>query len=195
MKECIKISDSNKRSIPFSPDSGTAHLPSGTQAIITTYKFRCCGRIAAWQLYIQPEADEPLSDQYVIHFQVWRPLPTVQSTGCYTLVGFDKFTGRLGGRGIVSKVLDPNHNLEFQPGDVVGLFVFKEESNNASATNRGGIMLDTTYVEEKVWFHTYSEEDPLKLNEEHLCPLPVGAERKLNGHINAAPIISIQTGL
>ena len=157
---------------------------------MTTYRFYCCGRIAAWQVYIQPEPNEHPDEQYCVHLQLWRPLPTVGSDGCYTFVGYDKYTGKIGDKGRVSKVLNPRHNLKFQPGDVIGMFIVRSNVSNGE----GGILLDTSYTDEKVWFHTYSDKEPLAMDG-HLCPLPVGANGKLNSHINAGPILSVTTGL
>ena len=61
----------------------------GVQAIITTYQFHCCGN--AWQTFVEPGGQAREGD-YDITFQVWRPSPTVNSDGCYGLVGENAFT-------------------------------------------------------------------------------------------------------
>lgn len=117
----------------------------------------------------------------------------MNSDGCYRMVGYDRYVGILGINGLVSKVLEPKHVLKFQPGDVVGLFVFSEGNNNCSLEEEG-LVMDTSFAQEQVWYHTFTENTHVSFNEERLCPLPVGVDRKLSSSIKAGPILAIQTG-
>ena len=68
-------------------------LPSGTQAIVTSYQFNCCGDISAWEAAVFPNGGaNHARGAYNINFQVWRPSPTVETDGCYSLVGENRFS-------------------------------------------------------------------------------------------------------
>ena len=58
-------------------------IPHKYQAIIPSYKFDCCGNITEWGVDLYP-ADESYQFTYTLEFQVWRPSPTVKTTGCYS---------------------------------------------------------------------------------------------------------------
>ena len=122
--------------------------------------------------------------QYDINFQVWRPSPTVQDTGCYSLVGQNLFTSitMLNDHAITGLV--PTNTLQVSIGDVVGLYVF-----NPIADGRG-IQLDTSNPA-SFWYATGATLSAGNPD----CPLPVGAGRALSlSRTDAAPIITVGVG-
>ena len=49
-------------------------------------------RITAWLFDVEPGNPDFHNGGYTFHlFQVWRPSPTVQDNGCYSLVGVNRF--------------------------------------------------------------------------------------------------------
>ena len=76
--------------------------------------------------------------------------------------------------------------ISFQPGDVVG-FLLTTNHNNPQDR---GVVLDTTYSSEIVW---YGSTDGVHTRPD--CPFPVGSEtnRFLRSSTNAAPVISVST--
>lgn len=193
--DCLRPADSLERPIPFSccSENDSPHLPSGILAIITSYKFDCCGQVASWKTYIQPDGTEHVDGQYTIDLQVWRPSAMVSIDGCYSLVGYDRYSGVLGHAGLVSKVSKPSQRISFHSGDVIGLFIIRRHNFSIPSPRKGGIKLDTSYSEEAVWYHVNSQLDPLKVGNES-CPVPVGPGRMLKNFINAAPLLSLQIG-
>ena len=132
-------------------------IPRHHQAIIPSYKLVCdqmCGNITEWGVDINLGGG---GDQmrYTLDLQVWRPSPTVDDstgTGCYSLVGNNRFTSiSLGGQ--VARVIpSPQNYIQFQPGDVLGVYV--EETRDA---NRGVVILTsydgtTSFTSELVWY-------------------------------------------
>ena len=127
---------------------------------------------------------------YSITFQVWRPSPTVNSDGCYHLVGENKFANisLIGNGGLVSETPEPFDIISTQPGDVVGFYA---KSNKG---NRDGIQLDDSFTGESVWFHRDTNSDPLEIRgDPAVCPFPVGTQsnRTLQTFTTAAPILSV----
>ena len=127
---------------------------------------------------------------YNLDLQVWRPSPTVQTTGCYSLVGINRFTSvSLTNSGAVVTPL-PQEWIEFQPGDVLG---FNMENTNG---DEGGVVIlmdsserrDSGYETEEVWYADFSN---LIFGFEEY-QLVVGSQpgRALNTMISAAPVIS-----
>ena len=126
-------------------------LPSGSQAIITTYQFGCCGNITDWQTYLLPSND----GVYLIFFQVWRPSPTVKENGCYTLIGENRFSSvKVGDGGLVMQTPEPSDTITVQPGDVVGYFI----SSDRDPENKGkeGIQLNNSHTSDTVFHFNYS---------------------------------------
>ena len=130
---------------------------------------------------------------YTLDLQVWRPSPTVQLSGCYSLVGSNTFSNIT----LVDQValLTPSPQtheiLYFQPGDVIGFRVL-----NARLPENGVVVLldrsvagDNGYETEELWHADISSS----IITNAMCPLPVGAEprRALNTLVRAAPVISV----
>ncbi len=122
----------------------------------------------------------------------------MEYAGCYTLVGYDRYTGFLGSNGLVHKVLNPSSSIEFRQGDVVGLLVYESgyqftPTLSIGKKSRVGIRLDGSYGDEKVWYHTKSLKSPLIVGDSS-CPLPVGPHGRLESFLSAAPLLSVQVG-
>ena len=188
-QECLQAAE--RRSTPLRNQNSSAKLPIEIQAIITSYKFGCCGNIIAWQayMYVQPGGGMYKDGAYDITFQVWRPSPTVQQSGCYTLVGQNRFTRiSLGSNGLVRETPEPSNILSVEPNDVVGYFSL---SRNDQESKKGeGMQLDTSQSIESVWYHTNTNMDPLIIGAPN-CPLPVGTEAILISSTNVAPVLSM----
>ncbi len=119
---------------------------------------------------------------YTINFQVWRPSPTVNVDGCYSLVGENRFPSiTLLEGGLVSETPAPSNIITVRPGDVVGYFVMSTNGGNE------GIQLDTGFNDEAVWYNG----GDLISNEGESCPFPVGSTRILSASTNAAPVLSV----
>ena len=169
---------------PFIDDNMFPRLPNATQAIITSYIFGCCGNIIAWQTYVQPGGDNRQND-YDITFQVWRPSPTMQETGCYSMVGKNRFANiSLGVGGLVSETPKPSNTLTVQPGDVVGYYTVSRDNKN------DGIQIDSnSQRNDIVWYNTIADDlNPGAIN----CLFPVETEivRSLTS-TSAAPVLSV----
>ena len=113
-QECLQTA-------PLDDDDDNYPLPSHSQAIITTYQFGCCGSITAWLTHVQPGGGKCKNGAYDIFFQLWRPSSTMQDSGCYSLVGENRFTSIFfGDDDLVSETPQPSNIISVQPGDVVG---------------------------------------------------------------------------
>ena len=166
--------------------SNSAPLPSGSQAIVTSYKFACCGEITSWLAYVWPSGEGLGDGIYTILFQVWRPSPTADGGGCYSLVGENRFPGvTLGDGGLVSETPQPTNLISVRPGDVLGYFV----SSNKRPSLNGGIQLDQSSTNDTV-FYASADTTPLPIGPDS-CPVSVGPGGVLSSSINAAPVISV----
>ena len=161
----------------------------GVQAIITSYQFHCCGNVTAWQTYVEGRGGH--DGAYDITFQVWRPSPTVNTDGCYGLVGENEFTSISSPNyndGLVSVTPEPTNIITAQPGDAVGYYVVSTKGNN------DGIRLNDRFNGESVWYRRNTNYDTLmSRGEASICPFPVGSQsgRILRSSTNAAPMLSV----
>ena len=161
------------------------------QAIIPSYKFTCCGNITEWG------ADVFLNDQnaYTLDFQVWRPSPTVNDstgTGCYSLVGNNRFTSISLSAGVARVTPSPQDYIQFQPNDVLGVYV--ESANLVTSRPPNGLVLQITpsrFTSEVVW--QASIPPSLAASQNRECPYSVGNGGILSTLTRAAPVISIAT--
>ena len=168
------------------------------QAIISSYKFDCtdqdlmCGNITEWGADLQPGGG--MHDmEYTINFQVWRPSPTVDDstdTGCYSLVGNNRFTSISLSDGVAQVTPSPQDYIQFRPGDVLGFYV-----EEARGDNEGVVILTssdgtTTFTSESVWYAMPS----VTASQNGGCPYSVGSNGVLNTLTRAAPVILISTG-
>lgn len=164
------------------------------QAIIPSYKFISYGNITEWGVDIDPSNS---GDQfmYILDLQVWRPSPTVHTTGCYSLVGNNRFTSVTLSGGVAKVTPLPQNWIQFQPGDVLGFYVESSRRNNAAS--RGVVVLNDLEVRgdrrsqrEEVWYANIAHYPPYS----HECPYPIGYYYGvLHIFTNAAPVISIST--
>ena len=92
-------------------------IPELHQAIIPSYRLTCCGNITEWEVDVGGGGHDMV---YTLYLQVWRPSPTVQTTGCYSLVGNNRFTSvpLFNQVAVVTPLSEAR--IKFQPGDVLG---------------------------------------------------------------------------
>ena len=128
---------------------------------------------------------------YTLDLQVWRPAPNVTSTGCYSLVGNNRFTSITLMNQVAVVTPLPQNRIQFESGDVLGFFV---ESAHERPDDRGVVILsdrinrgDGGYETEEVWYADMS--NPVIGNA--MCPFPVGSNRVLSSFTDAAPVISV----
>ena len=162
------------------------------QAIIPSYKFDCCGEITEWGADVSPGGNGE-DMMYTLDFQVWRPARNVSITGCYSLVGNNRFTQLSPSGGLTESLspILPEQRIQVQPGDVLGFYV--ESANNLPDT-RGVVLLrdgsvegDGEYETEEVW---YADVNSLVFGN-GICHLAVGPGRALSSSTNAAPVLSV----
>ena len=174
------------------------------QAIIPSYKIDCaqmCGNITVWGVDVRPDGSryQPgIGVPYTLDLQIWRPSPTVDDstgTGCYSLVGNNRFTSISLDNGIAEVTPSPQDYIQFQPGDVLGFYV-----EVASRSDEGVVILtsiaisdeDTSFTSELVWYASIAPAMATSQNGD--CPYSVGSNGVLNTLTRAAPVISISTG-
>jgi len=124
---------------------------------------------------------------------VWRPSET---NGCYDLVGYDRFAGFPRHNGLISKVVNSTslRDVSVQAGDIVGLFFLKTvQGSDIPPTSEEGIMLDSSYKEEKVWYQMYSQDKTFTFKS-NLCPLSAKAGTNFHSAISAGPLLSVSVG-
>ena len=163
---------------------GASRLPTGSQAIVTSYQFHCCGEILEWGARVQPGGSMH-EDVYTIHFQVWRPSPT--SCGgsgdgnCYSLVGENRFPGvTLQSGRLVSETPQPTNVISVRPGDVLGYFV----SSSKDDRDPQGIQLDPDITNDVVYYADF--DAPLTMG-----TASVGPGGVLSLSTSLAPVLSI----
>ena len=197
-QECLRANNANGLP-PFrdyqDTNLNTDVIPYQHQAIIPSYRFDCSGNITEWEVDVFPAG--AMDDMmYTLNLQVWRPSPTVEITGCYSLVGNNRFTSvSLSNRAAVITPL-PQDRIQFQPGDVIGFYV---ENDRGGDLPRGVVVVDDLnmqgdkqYKTEEVWHADISNAIISDLD----CPFPVGSPisgsfRVLTDFTNAAPVITV----
>ena len=140
---------------------------------------------------MNPNDENYYNGAYNIHFQVWRPSPTVESDGCYSMVGENRFTSIMFDN-VIEATPEPRNLISVRPGDVVGYFHTTNEGFSAS----GGIQLQNELKRETIWYHTNTDADPLMATGDETCPFPVGVQagRILRSSTSRGPIISLDIG-
>ena len=162
------------------------------QAIIHTYKFDSCGNITGWG------ADVFQNDQreYALDFQVWRPSPTTDpttGTGCYSLVGNNRFTSISLSRGIAIVTPSPQDYIRYQFGDVLGVYVENASPILTPTRSDNGVVIQITgdFTKDTIW---YASIAPTMVTSKGLdCPYTVGELGSLISSRRGAPVISIAT--
>ena len=162
------------------------------QAIIPSYKFTCCGNITEWGVDLSPAQENGTFD---FDFQVWRPSPTVNETGCYSLVD-NFFATSLSlpdqpERDHVARITPlPLDYLQFQPGDVLGFYV--ESHDTTSDRDNGVVMLNNgSHANELVWYASIDTSAQASQFQYGSCPYPVGINGVLDSLTRATPVISV----
>ena len=146
-QECLQRTGSSD-DVPFENiNSSSTHLPSGSQAIVPSYRFSCCGDIEEWKTFVHPSGTNFNNGVYSIDFQVWRPSPVVgaDGEGCYSLVGHNTFPSVTFSAldSISLSVMTPQQTMiAVRPGDVLGYFVVSSRDNAEDPDERQGIQMD-----------------------------------------------------
>ena len=192
---CLRVTKrgSSPSDPPFNDNNGNPRLQAPVQAIITTYRFYCdCVNITSWETYVQPGGRNFYKALgYHITFQVWRPSPTVNSDGCYSLVGenvFTSFTFSEGGFVQLTPTPPSNSIITAQSGDVVGYYT------NSRQGSDNGIQLerDRDYNQNLIWYLNLPGGS-LTSSGDNACPYPIGDERYLSSSTGAAPMLKISS--
>ena len=184
-QECLQGGGSTETQIPFEDlDRGASRLPTGSQAIVTSYQFHCCGEIFRWGARVQPGGGMYQDGVYTVHFQVWRPSPT--SCGgsgdgnCYSLVGENRFPGvTLGDASLVSETPQPTNVISVTPGDVLGYFVSSTRNQD-----NDGIQLDPDFTNDVVYYADF--DAPITMG-----TASVGPGGVLSLSTSLAPVLSV----
>ena len=192
---------SNRRALPklrdyHSTDFTASIIQHRNQAIIPSYRFNCNGNITEWGVDVN-RANTADQNGYTLDLQVWRPSPRVRTTGCYSLVGNNRFTSVELSGGVARVTPLPQNRIQFQSGDVLGFFVESNRQNNANVASRGVVIVsdykvagDRGFETEEVW---YANIGNIVAGDSD-CPYAVGSNRVLNNSTNAAPVISVSMG-
>ena len=166
------------------------------QVIIPSYKFNCssqiCGNITEWGVDVYGE-----TGFYTLDLQVWRPSPTVNAstgTGCYSLVGNNRFVSVTPSGGVVVVTPSPQDYIQFQPGDVLGFYV-----EEASLDNNGAVVLNKSsqHTSEIVWLASIEPDSNMATTLITHCPHSTKSSGQGNTlswiSLQAAPVLSIAT--
>ena len=170
------------------------------QAIITSYRLKCCGNITEWGVDLNPNGRIARSDfVFDFIFQVWRPAPDVNVSGCYSLVddyisiGIPIVKQPTPSTGVARITPPLADQLQFQPGDALGFYVESrgEGSGPGGDANNGVALLTSgSYTNELVWYDSIGDETT-QMSQTATCPYPTGTTRVLSSSTHAAPVISI----
>ena len=101
-------------------------------------------------------------------------------TGCYSLVGNNRFTSisLISGHGFARVTPSPQDYIQFHPGDVLGFYV-------EQAVGRGdGIVVHTDFTNDLVWYGSITQTN---------ATFTLGSDGDLRTSMHAAPVISINT--
>ena len=157
------------------------------QAIVSTYKFECqCGNITEWGVDVHP--NKGIDEIYDLHFQVWRPSPTVDDStgsGVYSLVGDNRFSSISISSGMVIVTPSVEDRVQFSSGDVLGFYLANaKDTDRQVIAARGG-----SFTNHRVW---HASVDPPN----DYTTFSAGSSATLNTLLSAAPVLSIhvQTG-
>ena len=158
------------------------------QAIITSYRFNCCGVVTQWRAIVF-NSNDGHRDVYDISFQVWRPKPPSLggNDGCYNLIGVNHFPDIQlpnDNSGILTGT-PQNETIEVQPGDVVGFYLVNTAGHKNDGIQFAGDVT-SPYTTETVWFST----DLLAPRPEAACTYTVGTSCLLNSFTSLAPLIT-----
>ena len=117
----------------------------------------------------------------------------MDTDGCYSLVGENRFTSITFSNDIVSETPEPSNVLSVRPGDVLG---YLSLTNGDVAEQGVQLHNNNQNLEaETVWYHTGTQTSPLVMGQ-RCCPLAVGSgeNRMLISSTNLGPIVSASIG-
>ena len=124
--------------------------------------------------------------------QVWRPSPTMRNN-CYSLVNDHRITSTIISDDLrVARVAatQPQEQLQFQPGDILGFYVESHGGGSQPGGNddNGVVLLNNgSHTSELVWHGSIAS----RTSRSGSCPYPVGIDGVLTSTTHAAPVISI----
>ncbi len=155
------------------------------QAIITSYRFNCCGVITGWGTFVERANIESC---YSISFEVWRVNSSLGDS-CYSKIGANYLQDMClrdvssldPQRGLINMTVPESEWISVQPGDMVG-FNFTSTNDN----RRDGILFsrDELYTNESVLYSINSD----RIEPTSLC----NAEQSRS--TNSAPLITAIIG-
>ena len=137
---------------------------------------------------MEPSGGNHENGAYTIHFQVWRPSPTVGSdgAGCYSLVGENRFTSITLINRAVSETPEPTNIISVQPGDVVGYYV-----QSSGYGDNEGIQINSDDSRFNMYYNNEDNEgNPISLGPDS-CQVSAGLSGLLASSTSAAPQLSI----
>ncbi len=193
-QQCLRATNGDRDLPNFARPGGGGEprfVANPIQAIITSYRFNCCGVVTEWRALVEGSGGAHFKEQpYTISFQVWRPnSPSpLDNDGCYTMQGTNDFPSipladpDTDDRGIVTGVPPVNERIEVQPGDVVGFYLESRSGDGIQFAKDEA----SPYTDETVWFATGS----LTPNSDAACMYPVGTSGLLSSSTNLAPLIT-----
>ena len=117
-------------------------------------------------------------------------------TGCYSLVDDFSTLATLAlqpeDRRVARVVPSSEHQLQFQPGDVLGFYVESHGDDANSNYDNGVVVLNSSNYNfsELVWFASV-DIATIQPSRSGSCLYPVGTNGVLNSSIHAAPVISV----
>lgn len=152
-------------------------IPLQHQAIIPSYRFNCSGNITEWGV------DLFRNDEYTLELQVWRPSPTADGARRYSLVGQNRFTSISIKNKVVRVSIPTREQVQFQRGDVIGVYVDGEREGTGIAV----LTSDQGYDTEEVWYTNASRQKV----EECVCDCFDSNSRLLDTSTNVAPVITV----
>ena len=124
-------------------------------------------------------------------FQVWRPAPNVNETGCYSLIDDFNTTNISVNSSIGVARVTPSP--ADQPGDVLGFYVESHGEGshpNGDANNGVALLTGGSYTNELVWYGSIGD-GTAQMSETASCPYPIGASGVLSSSTHAAPVITV----
>lgn len=88
------------------------------QILIGDYQFGCSGRVTKFEFYTRPG----FSGALTFEFHVWRQTKTAEGKTVYNLVGKNVLpNARPGANNILAYSVPLGHQIQVQPGDIVGV--------------------------------------------------------------------------
>ena len=117
-------------------------------------------------------------------------------TGCYSLVGNNRFTSISLSGGLAIVTPSPQDYIQFQHGDVLGIYV-DEHRDEDDGKDDGVVVLTSlsSFTSELVWYASIAPTMATSQNGDCHLGYSVGSNGVLDTSTRAAPVISISTGI